>query len=246
MKLTIMKKALLIAGAVILILILVAVFVLAYFGLVPGLSKLFVKQKDLGVDATTISVESLYSEMGFVNENLKLTEPTSSNLVYSGTSELNRDFTSEELSSILSSWHDNYTKVPFRNVQVLVSEDGTVEFSAIIVVDQAVELARMLGYTDEQIDTAKKYAKFVSNEIPVYAKGNGGAVNNDVNINASEMRAGNIQVPAEYVSDISSAIEDVIERRAVQIPGLHADNLSFDEGKMNFQGTIPAKVEVKK
>ncbi len=239
-----MKKILLIIGAVVLVLILVAVFVLAYFGFVPGLSKLFVKQKNLGVTPSEEVALALYDEIGFDNTVVGSDDLVKSELKYSGKVDLKRDFTPEEVSSLLSSWGDNYFDTPFQNVQVKFNNDGSVEFSAVINVERAVSLARSLGYSDEQIDAAKKYAKFVSNEIPVYAKGIGGAVDNDVTVTATEMQAGNVQVPAEYVADISSAIEDAIEKRAAQITGLHADKLSFEDGKMTFDGTVPAKVEV--
>lgn len=240
-----MKKILLAIGGIVVALVLVAVIVLAYFGFIPGLSKFFMKQKDLGVTYDAELVNTVYADMGFVNGLANLSTPTSSDLVYTGAKELKRDFSSQEISSMLSSWYGHYAYVPFRNVQVRIAEDGTVEFSAMLDVERSVGLARILGYTDDQIDAAKKYVKFVEGELPVYGKGTGSATNNEVTINATTLQVGNITVPSNYVEEFSSGIEDVIEKYADRMPGLEAKSLSFDNSTMSFDGTIPESVGVK-
>lgn len=239
-----MKKVLIIVGVVILGIILILVLIGAYLGVVPGLSKLFVKQVDLGVASSEGSDLVLYEEIGLTGDALSVSNLNDKELVYSGEKELEKTFSSDEMSSMLSGWGERYYYTPVKNVQVKVSEDGTVEFSAILIVDRAVSLAKMLGYTDEQIDAAQKYAKFVSNEIPFYGKGTGGAKNNQVTVNADTLKAGNISLPEEYKDEVNGAIEDAIERRIEQIDGFYAEEASFSGGGMDFVGTIPTSVEI--
>jgi len=239
-----MKKIVLFFLIVLILILSGAFLLLGYLGLLPGISNLLVKQKDLGVEVNPNLVVSLYDEVGFMNNILSLEEPTSSDLIYTGVRDLSREFSSEELSSMLSSWSMECSYVPFRNAQVKISDDGTVEFSAILLTNSAVDLANRLGYSDEQIETAKNFVNLISDEIPFYIKGNGGAINNSVNINPSVMQLGNVKIPSSYFPEISAGIEDSIERRASQVEGLFARELSFNQGKMNFEGTIPSAVDL--
>jgi hypothetical protein len=241
-----MKKVLITLVAIVVIIVAVSIFVAAYFGLIPSLSKFFLKQKDLGVSYDEALVEQVYADINFVTEFGDLTEPTTSDLIYTGANELTRDFTPEELSSMLSSWSDHYQYVPFKNMQVKIYDNGGVEISGILMIDRAVGLAKVLGYTNDQIDAAMKYADFLTNEIPFYGKGTGSAINNDVEISADSLQLGNLEIPDQYKDVVLNGVEDAIEKRIAQMTNLDAKKVTFDDSKLHFEGVVPAKVSVSK
>lgn len=225
------------------IVLLLAVGTLTYLGLVPQLSKYVVKPKDLGITADPTFITTYEPKIHFRNELPSGVVPTGREGVFSGTTKVDEKLTSVEASSILSEWKHRSPSLPIRDVQVRFNPDGSSEISGILEIDTAVSLAKNLGYSDEDIDTAKSYAKYVSGDLPFYVKGTAGVKNNQVTISPSSFELGRVGIPSSITGPAAKAVEDVIERRLRQVGGIDIQSIEIDSGSLHFAGTIPSAIK---
>lgn len=233
-----MKKILM----VFVVLIALVVAGLTYLGVVPVLSPLFAKPMDLGVKKDPLLVDSLDQTLGLSNKVADRESKTLADISYSGSKQVEVVLDSDQISSIIQAWTD-YPNSPVSDVQIRVNPDGSAEISGMLKISAAVDLARQLGYTDQEIESARSWAKFVANEIPFYAKASGGVVSNVVEINPQQLKLGQINVPTAILEPASQAIADVIERRVSKIPGASIDEVTLANSQVRFVGTVPEVVE---
>lgn len=238
-----MKKALLIV-----LLLFVIVGGLGYLtlsGKLPFLSNLILKQKDLGIEATTDEIYAFYEEIGY-EDNLRGETPKSGELIFEGAIDIEHTFTQSEINSWLTSWEQSWTGIPFENLQIKISPDGTVEASSLISVSKAEDIGRSLGYTQEEIDKAKTYLKYIPDPLPLYATGTASIINNEVNLGVGTFKVAGIGLPDTLKSQMAGVIEDVMER-AIHFEGAQTDikSAKVTEAGVEFIGTVPRKVSIK-
>lgn len=231
-----MKKIIKIFSILVLMVLAGAFLALAYTGFVPGVSALFVKQVDLGVVADPQLVAEINEQVGHevLLPDSQIYEPS-----YEGEIELDGSYSSQQVTSVLASWSQNYSITPFYNVQVKIHDDGTAEGSGMLKVQEAISLAKQLGYSDEQISQASKYATYINADLPVYVKGSAGVSNNQVSVSTSTIRIGNVTVPADIVGPLTGAVEDAVERKLNQVPSVNIQKMDLSGGKLNLQGKVP-------
>ncbi|MFH1244604.1 MAG: hypothetical protein V1487_03505 [bacterium] len=220
-----MKKLLLI----ILILILIPVGVLAYFGLVPGLSPLVTKPVDLGVKADPSLVTAFET---------KYAVPAGAS-----TAKLDVSLSSAEITSVFAVWQQRDKLFPLRDVQIKFNPDGTGEASGYLKISSAISLAQNLGYSDSDIEKGKEYIQYISGDLPFYVKGAGGMLNNQLNIDPSTFRLGNVTVPATLTTPATKVVGDMITRRLQQIGGANIEEASFKTGSFKLKGTVPSTIK---
>lgn len=212
-----------------LILILIPVALLAYLGVVPGISKYVTKPVDLGVKADKSLVTAFETKYGEKNGTGKV--------------KLDVNLTSEEITSVFAVWEDRDIYFPLKDVQVRFNPDGTGEASGYLKIGTAVSLAKNLGYSDSDIAKGKEYIKYVSGDLPFYVKGTGGMTSNQLSINPSTFRLGRVTVPDSITTPASHAVGDMINRRIKQIGGADIQDASFKNGSFHLSGTVPATIK---
>ncbi|EKD79762.1 MAG: hypothetical protein ACD_40C00320G0003 [uncultured bacterium] len=220
-----MKKFLLI----ILILILIPIGILAYLGFVPGLSPLITKPIDLGIkaDPSLVTVfETKYAVPAGVS-----------------TAKLDVSLSSTEITSVFAVWQERDKLFPLRDVQIRFNPDGTGEASGYLKLGSAVALAKNLGYTDADINKGKEYIQYISGDLPFYVKGTGGMLNNQLTINPSTFRLGNVTVPSSITTPATRVVGDMITRRLKQIGGANIEEASFKTGVLKLKGTVPSTIK---
>ncbi len=225
-----------------LLLLLCLIVILTLIGRMPILSDIIWKQKDLGQVPNAQLVEDVYKEIGFEN-NIKTSsgEITVEDFVYSGTVDLERDFTSEELTAIVNSWNDEWPLMPLSNIQVRIT-GNTVELSAIASIQKVKDFARSINYSEADINKVDSYIGVINDEVPIYAKFTGSVTKNVFTINLQEVSAGVIGIPSGSEAAIGNYLEDVLQRRRAQIEGLYIESATVSDGKLRFEGTIPGSV----
>lgn len=212
-----------------LVMLLIIVGALAYIGVVPFLSPLITKPRDLGVKTDKALVTAFEKKYGYDDG--------------SGKVKLNATLSSEEITSVFAVWEDRDQYFPLKNVQVKFNPDGTGEASGILKLSTAVSLAKNLGYTDSDIDKGKKYVQYVAGDLPFYVKGTGGMVNNTLSMNPSELVIGRVNVPENIVTPLKSAVADMVNRRIKQIGGADIKEASFATGAFHLIGTVPSTIK---
>jgi hypothetical protein len=218
--------------------VLLVVLVLGYLGFMPGVSALFGSStpKDLGVKYTAQDYANAHAKMGSVMQDTTATSIKDS-IKYSGSKPVTASFTSEELTATANSGKWKYR--PVKDVQVKVSKDGTVEVSGIIIKNRIDKVAEVYGYTAEDIKKGEDIIGFVPGNPTFYAKGKATVINNQVSLNIEEMQIGKIDAK-NLISE--GQAQSIVDSGIAQVPGLNVKSLTFEDGKMNFDGTVPASI----
>lgn len=231
---------------IILIVLIGGVLLLGYFGFIPVLSSVFGsdKPRDLGIKYTkqqyTDYVAKTKEQITTINGNIT---PENS-LTYSGKVDLKQSFTPEEISARLD--YSIWKYMPVTNTQLRINPDGTVEFSGLVLYNRIEGFVAREGAGQYSIEDVKKgmdYAKLLSRDFPVYAKFKATVTNNQVNLDLKTIEVGRFSVPLKTLK-ASEAVTSVSQTIMGKVPGFYAKSVNFDNGKMNFEGTVPEKVSV--
>lgn len=219
-----MKKLLII----LLILILIPVGILAYLGLIPGLSPLITKPVDLGVQADPSLVTAFET---------KYAAPTGVS-----TTKLDVSLSSTEVTSIFAVWQQRDKLFPLRDVQIKFNADGTGEASGYLKISSAIALAQNLGYSDSDIEKGKEYIQYISGDLPFYVKGTGGMINNQLTMDPTTFQLGRVTVPDSITTPTARVVGDMINRRLRQIGDTNIEEASFKTGAFKLKGIVPSTI----
>jgi hypothetical protein len=210
-----------------------------YLGIIPQISEVLGtnKPRDLGVSFSSINKDKLYAQTGTkLNLITKETTPQES-LKFEGMKASKFTIGSEEISALVNS---PWKYFPFKEVQVKVNQDGSIESSGIIKADKIFNTAEALGFSSEEVKKAMNEYNLPVKDLVFYVKFSGKVENNKVDINLAKAEIGRIPLPSfvteKAVPAAVVALESVIE----SIPGLYYKSVSFENGKMSVDGTVPA------
>jgi hypothetical protein len=227
----------------ILLLIISVVVVLGYFGFVPVLSSVFGsdKPRDLGIKYTEKQYAD-YAEKALTKiiTTKNATSPEES-LTYSGSKELKQEFTQEEIAARL-----NYAKwkyMPVKNVQLKINSDNSIEFSATVAYDRLNGFIEREGagqYSKADIEKGLNYIKLLGRDFPVYAKFKASVADNKLTETIETIEVGRFSIPLKQVN-ADSVVTSVSQSIMGKVPGFYAKSVSFTNGKMNFEGSVPEK-----
>lgn len=253
-------------GCLVFLVIIAAAVVIGggYLGLIPAVSKILGtnKARDLGVKYTqadaikahelsgtkTLAVKEMPTAVtaagtgaGNNSENNQETSSETdlkSGLLFEGTKPAKYSVNSQELTAMANSgWKYGI----FSDIQIKIGNDGVVETSAVLRVDKIISFAKSMGFSQDQIESAMKEYKIPAANIPVYAKGNFEVVNGNVDIRPQVIEISRVKLPQSIVEKATPQAVSAVDSVIKSFPGFSIKNLSFADGKMNFEGTVPAK-----
>jgi hypothetical protein len=227
-------------GILILLLISGGILIGGYTGKIPALTNVLGinDARDLGIDASNVNVDEVHNRLG--TELIK--NSTIKNLKgvkMEGKKEIKTSLTQEEITALSN--NSPYKYNPFKNAQVKINEDGSVEASAILKVETIFQLANSMGYSGEEVRKQMEKYNIPIKDIPVYAKATGYVKNNEVTMNISKAKVGRIPLPSFIIEQATPQVISAAEGLANSFPGFNAKSMTFEKGKMNFEGTIPEK-----
>jgi hypothetical protein len=225
------------------VLVLIITVLLAYLGVLPFISPLMAKPRDLGVKSDPGLVKSFDATHEMKNELPGGVVPEDREPNYSGSKELDVLITSAEITSILEYWKNQYGRTPIRDVQVKINSDGTGEASGILETATAILMAKQLGYSDVDIEKGKSYARFIAGDLPFYISGSVEVNNNQVKLNASEIEIGRVSLPMAIADPVAKASANMVERRMQQVPGVDIEKLTLENGAVHLIGKIPDTIK---
>ena len=160
-------------------------------------------------------------------------------IIYSGSKPVKNSFTSEELTSAIND--PRWTYQPFQSCQVKVGNDGQIELSGKLI-PAYLPGAKVYGFSDSELETGKDYLKKTLSEPPFYVNGKLSIENNKMNFDIDKTELGRANILSVVPAD---AVEGAFQRIVDSVPGLSVKNLDIQDGKFNFDGTIPDTVTVK-
>ena len=211
-------SAIKVIGIGVIVLVLLSVLVLGYLGFVPIVSDLMGtnKPKDLGVS---------YSQTNYASGMDKVPGAIVLNPEYlcatceytsTGSVAVNTAFTQEEFTAMMNK--RNSTVGPLRDAQFKFNADGTVEASGLLIDPRITGPVYVKGRID-------------------YANGKSAALKLD------SAQIGNLELPQDQAEIAEQITNDIIQKTFAQNPGLSITSISIEEGKVNFNGTLPKEVE---
>lgn len=222
-----------------LMVILMALGALWYFGAVPGLSK----PMDLGAKNDPKLFADFNKAHGMKDQTPGGVVPAGRMAEFSGQTELDVNLSSDEITSILAAWRKRSPSLPVKDVQVRFNSDGTGEISGVLEIKTAVNIAKQLGYNDSDIEEGKKYVQYVPGDVIFYAKGTGGMTDNKMFLNPETFKVGRITVPQSITSKVVPVVNNMIEKRINQVGTIHVKSIDFSKGSLHFSGTVPDTVK---
>ena len=222
--------------------VVILVLVGGYFGFVPGVSAVFGsdKPKNLGVTTSAESFKTGIAKIGIVrNDAAAAVSPT---VTYQGFHAVNVSLTSEEISSLFQDgpWKKTWQFSSIADdFQVKINHDGTVEAAGLLNIKKLNGYLSATGFSDVLPYTSK--FNFLPNEVPFYLSGSGSITNNKVTLNATKAELGRISLPTD--ANVVQAVENLVERRIAEIPGMYMASVNLDGGTLNYKGTYPSVIK---
>jgi len=217
----------------ILFVLLLAVLAIGMTGVIPGLSRLVgaTTARDLGVKATPADFQNVTSRMQYTLDNQPAaTDPSKYRKVYTGKKPVDQVFTSEELSALLT--YNHVTWWPLKDVQVKAHADGTMEVAALLI-------TKHVPWQEFPSSITNHLPKFMPDHLPVYVKGRIDRVGpTEVSLGLERVELGRLPVPGIGAGSNAQATRYVNDRIR-SIPGFTIEELSYQDGKVRFQGTFP-------
>lgn len=218
------------------------IFLFILFILAGAVIFYLLQPKTLGISYTAEDLQSFKGKVNVANEPLPTNSPLGQTLIVSGSHPVDASFTSKELTAIADNRRKDYAYFPFRNVQIRVNGDGTVEGSATINYQDAVNYLVSLGVSAEDIAKGAKKFKIPNANLPVYLKVSGAVNDNESQINVREAQIAKISIPQNLIDDYSPALNNLIDSIIKdRQPSVNINKLEVKEGKVYFRGTAPER-----
>lgn len=227
----------------------IAVLTIGYFGFVPGLSSLLGanKPKDLGITYTDEDYKNYTAKTNvqfadFTNAPDNPAKP-GKKIVFADPKPLSGSVSQAEITAAIN--NAGWLWMPLTNTQVRFG-DGTVEVSGNLNIDHIAQFITFIGgvgYEQSEVDQAISWASKVIGNAPVYLKANASVTNNVPTIAVTEAQIGRFSVPNDIAQ---KALQTGAANAISRTPGLQANSTTFSVGQINYDGTIPTTVYVKK
>ncbi len=229
---------------VVLVIVLVPTLVLGYLGFVPGLSEVMGanKPRDLGVRYTDADLQSLMAKNGIQDVVLPPSDVPKGSLVYEGSKPLKNSFSQEEITARIAD-NEKIKFNPVSETQVRLNPDGTVEISGrmdLRIVEQGAEAFGMDMQDYAQVKPYIDQFRALNPNPAFYAKGTCSVTNNQIQMDIDEATIGRTPLPLDQMP--MGEIVDQFEELMGNVNGLEVKKLTFEDGKMDFDGSVPAKV----
>lgn len=198
--------------------------------------------KTLGISYTPEDLVSFKNKINVTYEPLPTDTPLGRTLIVTGSHRVDQTFSSQELTAAADNRRKTYAYFPFQKVQIRINGDGSVEGSATVSYQDAVNYLLSLGVSAQDISEGAKKFKIPNASLPVYLKVSGSVENNVSQINVQAAKIANISVPQglidEYGPGLNDLVDSVIKDRQ---PSYNIQKLDVADGKVSFQGTSPDK-----
>lgn len=225
----------------------ILLFLLGIIVLVGGGVWYLLQPKNLGISYTPSDLTSIYKKVGVSFEPLPSGTPPGKSLIVSGSHPVDQTFTSSELTAAADNRSREYAYFPFRQVQIRVNADGSVEGSATVTYSDAVRYLVALGVSSEDIAEGAKKFNIPNASLPVYLKVKGSITGNTSSITVQQAQIARISIPenlvTQYAPALNGLIDSIIKMRQ---PSINIQKLDVENGTVHFVGSAPDKEQAVK
>jgi hypothetical protein len=234
--------------AVLGVIVLIPLIIFTFMGIMPGFSNWFGFNKpvDLGVKWSAADWASYQQKTGgnfidFTSAPLN-PENNTKKTVFADPKQMDVNLTQEEITAAINS--SGWLWMPIKNAQVKFN-NGQVEVSGNIntaYIPNFVNFIGGVGYSQADVEQATSWAKLLG-EPPIYIKANASVTNNIPSLQIVEAKVSRFSIPVDIANKvIQTGTNNAIPRTS----GLDIQKATFSDGQLNFTGTTPTTVYVKK
>lgn len=198
------------------------------------------KAKDLGLTASREQADAAQQKTAVAVNTLPSDAPIAGSIRYEGSMPKTYELDSSELTALALS-HARYKYFPFKNIQIRVNADNTVEISCVADTMKAFSYATALGFAAADLEKAMTDYKIPRTTIPLYVKGSGSVTNGNVELNLNAGEVAGIPAPMGLVNEKKPQIVGILESFIKKTNGLVAKSITFKDGKVHFDGMVPER-----
>ena len=243
-----MKKFLLLLLVLFLIFACAAVLVLGYLGAVPGLADILGanKPRDLGVEYTRAEFDTHVKKSRTQVRELPEADDPGTGIVFAGQTPLTESFTQEEMSA-----RSNYARwayMPVTNSQIRIQGEGGIEFSGNLQLDHLVGFISATGgegAVEFGTELVAALARFAGRNPPIYLKATASVTDNKSDISLTKIQLGRFGIPLGNLADANEVVEAIADHLIGRVDGLDVKSVTFRDGRMFFEGSVPESVMVR-
>ena len=226
-------------GIAIGVIIVVAVLVLGYFGFVPGISDVFGsnKPKDLGVTWTIADYNSAHAKNGTTHTILTDGQTPQDSIRFSGQHPVNTTYTQAEFNALIN--YRQWEYYPLKDCQFKINPDKTVEFTGIIITSRVRGYMEALGTGENNLETVTNYLKYIPGNAAFDVKGRFEIINGQiVNTDLTTFKIGNLNLTNQMQDNLPAIVNGAYSQMNAY-PGFKVNTLTFNNGQVQFNGTLP-------
>lgn len=198
--------------------------------------------QDLGIKYDSSDFEKISQSSGVITQESPVIGSVGQSLSFEGYHHHESVITSAEASAMINS--SPYKYFPFSKVQMKFNPDGSVEGSGLVDINNLIALTKATGGTKYDLNKIKDYLMIPNIALPVYLKAEGLIANNQPNLKWQAVQVGKINVPVDLVNQYSKQIGDFITERIIGCKGLFVKEISVEDSKLKFVGTLPDTITV--
>jgi hypothetical protein len=230
-----MKKFLMGLLAAMVLVIVAATIAAGYFGFVPGLSSAFGSDKPRDIGGETYGqaeLDTAHSLGAAVAAPLPPGQTPQQMMQAGGTNTLKGTTFTPRVTSAMLNEH-----FPIKQATIKFNSDKTVEMSGLIQKSRIDRFAVLTAMPPEHVNFIKRFMIFTET-IPFYWKFRGFVRNYKVSLDVDQAEVGRLPVTGQ-MKDQKSFLQTYLEERSASIPGHKIENLTFEDGVMKVDGTVP-------
>lgn len=230
-------------GIGVVVVVIVAILVLGYLGFVPLLSDLMGVNNpvNLGVKYTQSDLDSARSKLGLTIDNSSSSNSTSIKILK--TAPVKTQLNSAEVTALINYIADNWKNSPIKNIQVLINSDGSVEVSGTIIPNRFDGFAAAVNMSNSTLNDIKPLVSMVQTNPSFYTKFSFSITNGTVSSSFNTIQIGKVTVPADDMAKVQPAFNNFVTNIAKPPMNL-LGNVSFENGEMIVDGTIPTQIYI--
>lgn len=219
-------------------LLIIALLIGGYLGLVPGLSTVFGsnKPKDLGVTFVQADLTQAMAKTGVTYSNITTSAGASpkETIRYSGSKAADMSLTQSEVTALINNQEWEY--YPVKSAQIKFNEDNSIEFSANLITANVGPYAEAMRGTRADVE---KVTKWLKGNPALYVKGTAAMIGNKMTIfDVQKIQVGRLSISSNMVNSQKSEATAFIEGIINNIPGLQVATAKIESGKFVFTGSL--------
>ena len=225
-----------------LVIVLLAILVLGYFGFIPVLSDLMGSNtpRDLGVSTTAVSGSSVNSKIGVTFTTLPSSNVGKASIVETGTQQKSLQLTSEEVTALVNDHASKWKYYPVEKAQIRINQDNSIELSGVLRVDRWSGYADAITIPESTRAMVRPYLGYVQTNPSIYIKGTLD-VRGYPSIQIYELQIGKVGIPADQANNYASVLESFTSYVS-NLYQLDISQLYSQGGSLVVVGTLPTNV----